>query len=126
MCAKFLDNLTIPDRSAQLCGATLTKTWILRNDGSSTWRDGQTEVAFLRGDKSLITCGESFTVPVTEPRSSTEVSVTVKVPENEGRFVAYFRLRQCETKEWFGPRLWVDIFAKNSLDTDVDGEISRC
>lgn len=108
--AKFLQDLTIHDRSVHVADTVITKCWQLQNVGKNDWMPGY-RVIRISGDEmtesgtpreielSLIRAGEIF-----------EVAIDIRVPAKIGRFVAYYRLVNLRG-ERFGPRFWLDIIS---------------
>jgi len=104
--ARFLENVTIPERSTVSPNQTLIKTWRLQNAGTKDWPEG-TKLIFIRGDRSMST-EEEFPVPLCKVGQTVEVSAVVVTPSNSGRHTAIFRLADADRMP-FGPRLWCDI-----------------
>jgi len=104
--AKFLENVTIPERSTVSPNQTLIKTWRLQNAGTKDWPEG-TKLIFIRGDRSMST-EEEFPVPPCKVGQTVEVSAVVVTPSVAGRHTAIFRLADNDRMP-FGPRLWCDI-----------------
>lgn len=48
--AEFVSDVTVPDGSEITAGATFTKTWRLKNVGTTAWGPGY-ELVFVRGDQ---------------------------------------------------------------------------
>merc|ERR1712048_879067 len=46
-----------------------------------------------------------------------EVSAVIKTPKKPGRYCSYYRLQR--NNEYFGPRVWVDIFAVDEHDASL-------
>jgi len=104
--ARFVRDVNLPDGTILGGGTSTTKTWRVRNDGSTSWPAGVV-LACSGGD--LLTAPDlALPVGQIEVGGETDISVEITVPESTGRHVAYFRLK---TKEGapFGQRLWVDL-----------------
>ncbi len=110
--ARFVADVTLADGSTVAPGATVVKTWRVRNDGAAQWPDGVL-LTFSSGDL-LAASPSDLVCPVSSlrPGEETDLSVTLQVPDVTGRHVSYFRLR---TKEGniFGQRLWADLRVVN-------------
>lgn len=105
---RFIKDVTYPDGSYLSPGETFTKTWRFRNEGTSSWPFG-TRLLFIskRGDN----LGSPESVPITSVVDSgkeVDVSVTLKAPEQTGRYVSYYRLCGPDDKK-FGQRVRVLI-----------------
>jgi hypothetical protein len=79
--------VTVPDGTTARPGQSLTKTWRLRNCGTTDW-SGLTAV------RTAGTFGPtSFPVAATPPRSTATVTATFEAPATTGRVRATYRLR---------------------------------
>merc|ERR1719361_2279333 len=105
--ADFVCDVTLPDRTYYPTDTVLTKTWRVSNSGESAWGDG-VSLVFFKGCESL-TLEKRY--PVKNARAGEEVTVSavLKTPNKKGRYCSYYRLQR--NGEFFGPRVWVDIFA---------------
>jgi hypothetical protein len=104
--AVFVRDVTLPDQSYYPLDTVLTKTWQIRNNGEHAWGD-DIELVFFKGNRSL-TLEAKYPCINAKAGQSVDVSAAIKTPNKPGRFVAYYRLQR--GNEWFGPRLWVDIY----------------
>jgi len=82
--------VTIPDGTAFKPGDVFTKTWRLRNAGTSTWTPGYALV-FISGDKlgGPDRVGLMADVP---PGSNVDISVNLAAPANAGKYRGYWKL----------------------------------
>ena len=128
---KFIRDVSLPDGSEVLPGATLLKEWLVCNDGKSAWPMGAT-LCTAGGDmlhklietepteNALETMGAGVNgsigevptgPPISPPVLAGEeriLSVSLVAPMQPGRYVAYFRMKTAEGRR-FGHRLWADI-----------------
>jgi next to BRCA1 gene 1 protein len=87
-------------------GERFTKTWRMRNEGSSAWADN-TVLAFVGGDQ--LGAPDSVLIPSTVGAGEeVDISVNMVAPSIPGRYVSYWRLCAPEGIR-FGHRVWVDI-----------------
>merc|ERR1719319_932245 len=105
--ADFVCDVTLPDRTYYPTDTVLTKTWRMRNSGESAWGDG-VSLVFFKGCESL-TLEKRYPVKNARAGEEVEVSAVLKTPNKKGRYCSYYRLQR--NGEFFGPRVWVDIFA---------------
>jgi len=101
---RFVRDVTFPDGSYVAPGATFIKTWRFRNEGTTAWPQGSS-LLFLSKQGDNLSSPES--VPVTEtvePGKEVDISVTLKAPEQSGRYVSYYRLCAPDKKK-FGQRV---------------------
>merc|ERR1712013_697376 len=105
--ADFVCDVTLPDRTYYPTDTVLTKTWRMRNSGESAWGDG-VSLVFFKGCESL-TLEKRYPVKNARAGEEIEVSAVLKTPTKKGRYCSYYRLQR--NGEFFGPRVWVDIFA---------------
>lgn len=111
--ADFVSDVTLPDRTYYPTDTVLTKTWKMRNNGEHEWGNN-VELVFFKGNESL-TLEKRYPVINAKPGCEVEVSAVIKTPHKPGRYCSYYRLQR--NAEYFGPRVWVDIFAVDEQDT---------
>ena len=108
--ASFISDITLPDGSIVSPNQALTKTWQIKNTGSTTWGDGY-KLVFLRGDR--MNSPLEINVPVTSPGSITNISVPITAPSVSGSYKGYWQLRNPQGT-YFGSELWAQIEVKTS------------
>jgi hypothetical protein len=101
---------TIPDGTSIQAGSVFTKTWTLRNSGSSTWRKScNHKFAFDGGERfgapEYTELGDSEAIA---PGQNKTWSLTMTAPTTTGRYRGYWRMDRYGTGR-FGHRVWVDI-----------------
>ena len=87
----FVKDVTVPDGTVFAPGDTFTKTWRLKNRGTCTWTPDYMLV-FASGEK----LGETTAVRLpgyVGPGQTVDVSVTLEAPEDSGKYVGYWMLR---------------------------------
>lgn len=105
--AEFVTDVNLPDRTYYPTDTVLTKTWRMKNSGDHEWGT-EVELVFFKGNESL-TLEKRYPVNNAQPGQMVEVSAVIKTPTKPGRYCSYYRLQR--NREFFGPRVWVDIFA---------------
>jgi len=105
--AEFVRDVTLPDRTYYPVDTVLTKIWRVRNNGNIEWGN-KVELVFFKGNETL-TLEKRYPVCNAKPGEEVDVSAVIKTPNKNGRYCTYFRLQH--NNEFFGPRLWVDVFA---------------
>eukprot|EP01041_Mallomonas_annulata_P011765 gene11765-24665_t len=123
--ARFVRDVSLPDNTRVAPGSRVTKSWILRNDGTIPWPQGTTLVHVS---------GDSISPDVSTPVSSAVVgeevtiSVNLELPVQPGRYISYWRLQapppssstgKCAASNgMFGHRLWADVCVVDSNMND--------
>jgi len=79
--ATFISHTTLPDHAPVSPGASLLKTWRVRNSGTSTW-DGY-KLIFRSGDQ--MNAPSQVDVPYTQPGSEIDISIPIVVPQASTR-----------------------------------------
>ncbi len=79
--ARFVDDVTIPDGTVIQPGQRFTKTWRMRNTGTTTWGPPYT-LSFFAGDR--MGGPQHIPLPVVEPGQIADVSVTLTAPTTPG------------------------------------------
>jgi hypothetical protein len=123
--AAFVTDVTVPDGSDYLPGATFSKTWRLRNNGSCTWTSGYALV-FDSGDAMGGPASQQLTTGTVAPGATIDISVNLTAPATEGTFRGNWKLRNSSGVVFgIGPTaanpFWVEIevFTPTSTPTPV-------
>lgn len=107
--ANFVTDLSFPDGSILPPGQSITKTWRMKNTGSTSWGSGY-QLVFLRGDR--MGAPASINVPSTAPGQNVDLSVSITAPSSPGSYMGYWRLRNPQGT-YFGPEIWVSLEVAN-------------
>ncbi len=113
--AGFVADVTIPDGTIIPPGATFTKVWRLKNNGTCTWNINYS-VVFSGGDRM----GGASPTPLTTnvaPGETVDISITFTAPTTEGKYRSNWKLRAPDGTEFgLGSRnsaFYVDIEVKS-------------
>jgi Cutinase/Ig-like domain from next to BRCA1 gene len=101
-CVAFVADLTVTDGTSEPAGSTFTKSWRLRNCGT-TDRSGLTAV---RTDGAF--GPTTFAIPRVAPGATADISVAVTAPMASGHYRATYRLRAADG-HFADNNFWVDI-----------------
>lgn len=110
--AKALDgevtgHLDLEEKSVQKAGATVLKTWKVKNTGTVSWSE-DTIAIFHSGNQSLVVPGyEVIQVGALEPNDVAYIRCMLSVPEVEGTYSLNYRLSGPNGK--FGGRLTTQV-----------------
>lgn len=107
--AAFVADVTVTDGQIFPPGAEFVKYWRMINDTSRDWDEGTTCVYV--GGTNLLIDPTSDAVRVGKVKAGAEVEVStgeLKAPEEPGRYVSYWRMRD-ECGNLFGNSIWVEI-----------------
>jgi hypothetical protein len=89
--AEFIADITIPDYSEFKAGETITKTWRVRNSGTTTWTTDYT-VVFEKGEK--LGAPNSINLPKSVgPNQFVDISIEFTVPSAAGEYSSYWNLK---------------------------------
>ena len=89
--AAFIADVTIPDYSEIETGEDITKTWRIRNSGTTTWTTGYL-IEFEKGEK----LGAPTQIPLpkeVKPGELVDISVEFIVPNTTGEYSSYWILK---------------------------------
>lgn len=120
---KFVSE-TIPDGTVITPGASFTKTWTLRNDGSCTWNNGYALV-FVSGDAMSGPASQQVTNSSVAPGQEVKITLNLKAPGAEGTFRGNWKLRN-SAGSIFGlgstadQPFWVEIKVNTSPSSLID------
>jgi len=121
--AKALDgevtgHLDLEEKSVQKAGATVLKTWKVKNTGTVAWSE-DTIAIFHSGNESLVVPGyEVIQVGALEPSDVAYIRCMLSVPEVEGTYSLNYRLSGPKGK--FGDRLstQVEVVAEKEIKAE--------
>jgi hypothetical protein len=88
---EFISDVTIPDYSEIETGEEITKTWRVKNAGTTTWTKGYL-LEFEKGEK----LGANTQIALSEevkPGEMVDISIDFKVPTATGEFGSYWILK---------------------------------
>jgi hypothetical protein len=88
---KFVEDVTIPDKTEMLPAQDFVKTWRLQNTGTCTWT-AQYSLVFVNGDQMNGTSPLPLTGS-TAPGSTLDVSVSLKAPGSVGSYQGNWELQ---------------------------------
>ena len=103
--ARFESDVDYPDGTVVAAGTRLTKTWRLRNAGTSVWSAGY---ALVFVADSRMNAPDSVPLPAALPGETVEVSVTLEAPLAPGLHRSTWRARNPEGA-LFGDTLYVEL-----------------
>ncbi len=121
--AQFVADITVPDGTSFAPGATITKTWRLKNIGTCTWTTSYSLV-FSSGNK--MGGPSSVNLPKSvAPGQTVDLTLTLTAPSNAGHYIGYWMFKNASgvlfgigstaNKAW-----WVEI---NVSGTVVEGDV---
>ncbi len=89
--ASYVADVTVPDYTSMDSGQNFVKTWRVRNSGTCPWPD-DAQLAFVQGQAM----GAPERVPVGSlaPGATTDISVDMAAPEQDGVFKGVWRLAE--------------------------------
>ena len=112
--ATFLSHITLPDGTVVSPGQSLTKTWRVRNSGTSTWNGYK--LIFLHGDRMDGTSPVS--IPTTAKDQEVNISVSLKAPDTSGNKVGSWQIVNRDGVHVPGGRLSVNINVVSQTSND--------
>ncbi len=103
--ARYVSDVTLIDRAVLSPGQSATKTWRVRNAGTSTWGSGY-QLVFTGGTR--MGSPSSVALPTAAPGQEANVSLPLVAPTSGGTYRSDWRLRNAQGT-FFGDELWVQI-----------------
>jgi hypothetical protein len=94
--AEFITDVTIPDYSEVEVGEDITKTWRIRNAGTTTWTTGYV-IEFEKGEKLGASTQISLSKEV-KPGQMIDISIDFKVPSARGEYSSYWIIKNEENE----------------------------
>eukprot|EP00457_Paulinella_chromatophora_P002808 gb/GEZN01002813.1/.p1 GENE.gb/GEZN01002813.1/~~gb/GEZN01002813.1/.p1 ORF type:complete len:458 (+),score=49.00 gb/GEZN01002813.1/:479-1852(+) len=117
--AKFIKDLSLPDRTEVRPNQVIIKTWQLLNTGNLQWPMGSAVKLFRSCGGAVTDPNSRFPVPCAKPGETVDVSAIITTPDAPGRCRAFFRLCDLDGR-FFGPRMWMDITVIPTTSTSED------
>ena len=104
--AQFVLDVTVPDGSDYAPGASFTKTWRIKNTGTTTWST-DFKLTFVSGTQ--MGAAASVAVPNSvAPGATVDISVAMVAPTTTGNYKGYWRMANAAGTP-FGDQIYVDI-----------------
>jgi fibronectin type 3 domain-containing protein len=118
--AQFISDVTIPDGTIIVPGATFSKTWRLKNIGTCTWT---TSYALMFDSGTQMGGPSTASMPTTvAPGQTVDITISLTAPTTAGTYRGYWKFRNASgipfgigtggTKSW-----WVEIRVTYSTAT---------
>ena len=107
--AEFVADITVPDDTVIAAGETFTKTWRLRNNGTSTWTLDY-KLAFSHGDDLLSPAQTNLPIQV-PPGETVDIFVELTAPDEPGEYVSHWMLMNA-SGDLFGVEANQTIYTK--------------
>ncbi|HTX79757.1 MAG TPA: NBR1-Ig-like domain-containing protein [Longilinea sp.] len=110
-------DITIPDNTVIEPNHQFTKTWRIKNTGTTTWNSNY-RLVYLDGiaisdvPKVLLTPEVALSTTVA-PGATVDISVVLETPGENGTYKYYFRMLNPDG-HFFGDNLWVQFVVKGS------------
>ncbi|KAG6036035.1 hypothetical protein E4U41_005831 [Claviceps citrina] len=122
---------TIKDGTILAPNHVFPQTWVLRNDGKTTWPAG-CSVRYVGGDymghvdsahpagiSELVSASESTTCSVTVfPGQECAFTALLRTPSRPGKVISYWRLATADGMR-FGDRLWCEVNVRGAAVSDI-------
>lgn len=90
--AQFVADVNVPDGTTMQPGAQFTKTWRLKNVGTSTWKKGTYMLVFSSGNQMGGASSLAFPQDVA-PGTTINISVTLTAPSAAGSYRGYWMFK---------------------------------
>ncbi len=107
--AEFVADITVPDDTVVAAGKAFTKTWRLRNNGTSTWTLDY-KLVFSHGDDLLSPAQTNLPIQV-PPGETIDIFVELTAPEQPGEYVSHWMLMNA-SGDLFGVEANQTIYTK--------------
>jgi plastocyanin len=127
--AQFVADVTVPDGTSFLPGATFKKTWRLKNIGTCTWSTSYALV-FDTGEKMGAPTSVNLPSGVA-PGQTVDISVDMTAPTAAGHYIGYWKFKNA-SGVLFGigstanKSFWVEINVSSSSGVNYDFAANLC
>ncbi|CAM9488910.1 unnamed protein product [Hapterophycus canaliculatus] len=106
--ARFVSHPSGSDVTRVAAGQTFKKSWLVRNDSTTTWPEACSLVPVSQSCADLSAPPEAPIVGDVSPGEEATVSVDLVAPSQPGMYEGYWRGRDSEGRR-FGQRLWAKV-----------------
>ncbi|MFQ5616741.1 MAG: NBR1-Ig-like domain-containing protein, partial [Anaerolineales bacterium] len=115
--AQFVADVTIPDGTPIVAGHTFTKTWRLRNVGTTTWTTDYSFV-FINGDRME---GQAVNLSFdVSPGGEIDISIPMIAPDDAGTYVGYWMFKAPDTDEEEGAVFGLGTDARQAIYVEIE------
>lgn len=98
----------VPDGTEYAPGATFTKKWVIKNNGSCTWTSGYQWV-FSSGDSMSGPATKQITSGTVAPGQSVEIELDLTAPGSPGTYRGTYKIRNSGGQIFTPNGFWVEI-----------------
>lgn len=100
---------SVPDGTLMAPGQRFTKTWTIRNNGSTPWRDRRLTRVGIAAGSGLITTPVQIPLPDTDPGTEITIAVPCIAQFVEGTSNAAFKMTDSAGRLYFPDRYFVGL-----------------
>jgi murein DD-endopeptidase MepM/ murein hydrolase activator NlpD len=106
--AAFISDITLPDGTVVSPGQSLTKTWRVKNSGTSTWTGYK--LKFVDGNQ--MNGPTEINLPTTAPGETKDISINLLTPDSDGLNTGAWQITNINGTWVQGGKLWIKIFVQ--------------
>lgn len=121
--ARFLSHTSGSDVAKVAPGQTFKKSWLVRNDSTTTWPETCSLIPVSQSCADLSSPPEAPIVGDVAPGEEATVSVDLVAPAQPGMYEGYWRARDNSART-FGQRLWAKVMVVGP-GQDVNAAVER-
>jgi hypothetical protein len=105
-----VESQTIDDWTKYKANKTFRQTWVIRNEGSCTWKPDY-ELVYVKGDS--MGSSSAYVNTKVKPGATVELTIKMKAPSDGGMYTAYFQLTNLKGEK-FGehPSISIEVIAQ--------------
>lgn len=121
--ARFVSHTSGSDVAKVVAGQTFKKSWLVRNDSTTTWPETCSLIPVSKSCADLSPPPEAPIVGDVAPGEEVTVSVDLVAPPQPGMYEGYWRSRDSSGRK-FGQRLWAKVMVV-APGQDVNAAVER-
>lgn len=121
--ARFVSHTSGSDLAKVVAGQTFKKSWLVRNDSTTTWPETCSLIPVSQSCADLSPPPEAPIVGDVAPGEEITVSVDLIAPHQPGMYEGYWRARDSSARK-FGQRLWAKVMVV-APGQDVSAAVER-
>lgn len=121
--ARFVSHTSGSDVARVVAGQTFKKSWLVRNDSTTTWPETCSLIPVSQSCADLSPPPEAPIVGDVAPGEEVTVSVDLVAPTQPGMYEGFWRARDSSARK-FGQRLWAKVMVV-APGQDVNAAVER-
>jgi len=119
---RFVKHITIPDNTELAPNTAFFKIWRFRNESNKPWPAASKLIFIGKSEEDCLAIVKSIDVGTLDPGKEKDISVTMKTPPKQGRYISYWKLYDPVVDKKFGQRVWAMVNVVSDSSSSSSGD----